>query len=127
MEETKTILIVEDEKPAAKVLQEKFSTEGFETLVAEDGVEGLRISLEKKPDLILLDILMPKMDGLAMMQELRKDPWGKKVPIIILTNLSADDKVMRQILEDQPSYYLLKTDWKLKDVIERAKKIFEMQ
>ena len=127
MGKIKTILIVEDEKPAAKVLEERFHLEGFEPFVAEDGVEGLRMALEKRPDLILLDILMPKMDGLTMMQELRKDPWGKNVPIMILTNLSADDKVMRQILEDQPSYYLLKTEWKLKDVVERAKKIFDMQ
>jgi DNA-binding response OmpR family regulator len=126
MKNFKSVLIVEDEKPTAKVLEDKFRMEGFETAIAEDGAEGLRMSLENKPDLIILDILMPKMDGLEMMEELRKDPWGSRVPIIILTNLNADDKVMSQIIKDQPSYYLMKTDWKLSDVIERAKKVFEM-
>jgi len=125
MKNFKSVLIVEDEKPTAKVLEDKFRMEGFETAIAEDGAEGLRMSLENKPDLIILDILMPKMDGLEMMEELRKDPWGSRVPIIILTNLNADDKVMSQIIKDQPSYYLMKTDWKLSDVIERAKKVFE--
>lgn len=58
--------------------------EEFHALGAKDGEEGLELALKEKPDLILLDVIMPKMDGMTMMKKLRKDNWGKKVPIILL-------------------------------------------
>ena len=86
-----TILIVEDELPLLKVYADRFSDEGFLVLKANNGQEGLDLAIKEKPDLILLDILMPVMDGLTMMQKLRENTtWGKTVPIMLLTNLSAD-------------------------------------
>ena len=68
LKNNKTILIVEDEVPMIKALVDKFRREGFAVLEAGDGEDGLKIAMEKRPDLILLDIVMPKMDGMDMMK-----------------------------------------------------------
>ena len=116
---TITILIVEDEKIISKTYADELRDNGFNVLVAENGAEGLKIAISKKPDLILLDILMPVMDGLTMMNMLRREViYGKNVPIILLTNLSADEeKIMQAIIKDDPAYYLVKSDWNLSDVV----------
>lgn len=119
----KKILIVEDELPVRKALVEKFQSEGFETALAFDGEEGLEQADRLHPDLILLDLIMPKMDGMTMLKKLRaSSEWGKQVPVIILTNLSSDDDGrISDVAELLPTYYLVKTDWKLSDVVEKVK------
>ena len=122
----KKILVVEDEPDMRQALVESLRYEGFDVLQAANGVEGLEEALARRPDLIILDILMPKMDGMEMMKKLRQsDSWGRKVPIILLTNLSADDKIMQGIVEDEPSYYLIKSDWKIPEVIEKVREILK--
>lgn len=119
---TKTVLVIEDHVPVRLALVEKLKKEGVQTLEAKDGEEGLQIARERKPDLILLDLIMPRMSGMAMLEKLRaSDEWGKHVPVIILTNLSPDDKIMREVIETEPAYYLVKADWKIEDVIAKAK------
>lgn len=119
-----TILVVEDDPVICRTLMDNLISAGFNVLQAKDGVDGLVTASVHHPDLILLDILMPQMDGLTMMQKLRsQDEWGKKVPIIILTNLSPDEeRIMKRIVEDEPAYYLVKTDWKMSDVMDKIKK-----
>lgn len=112
----KKILIVEDELPIAKVLSDKFKENDFDVFEAHEGFEGLRFAFEKHPDIILLDIIMPKMDGITMLQKLRKDSWGKNVPVLILTNLTDASKVS-QVLSQDVFDYLVKTDWKLDEVV----------
>ncbi|HAT73910.1 MAG: Transcriptional regulatory protein ResD [Candidatus Moranbacteria bacterium GW2011_GWF2_36_839] len=116
----KKIIIIEDELSLRSVLAEKLKSDGFEVLEAKNGQEGLEISISQKPDLILLDIVMPKMDGLTMLEKLREDSWGKKVPVIILTNLSSGAEMSRSA-EGGVSGYLVKTDWKLDDVVKKIK------
>lgn len=120
-DQNKTILIVEDDRALSLTLKDNFEKEGFGIILAKDGVEGLKFALEQKPDLILLDIVMPNMDGMTMMRKLREDVRGKKVPIIILTNLESDDAIMKGVIRDEPSYYLVKANWKMEDVIEKVK------
>jgi DNA-binding response OmpR family regulator len=118
--QVKKILIIEDEQPLVKALTDKLQDEGFSVSVAHDGVEGLKMSLEEKPGLVLLDLILPKMDGMTYLDKLRDDEWGREVPVIILTNLSDDKKVV----EAQKSGvydYLIKTDWSLDDVIKMVK------
>lgn len=117
------VLIVEDEEIICKTYADELSDSGFNVLVAGNGKEGLELALHEKPDIILLDILMPVMDGLSMMDQLRKDEtYGKKVPIILLTNLSAgEEKIMQSIIKNEPAYYLIKSDWTLSQVIEKIK------
>lgn len=120
---TKKILIVEDEEMIRKPYADGLKDEGFSVVTAANGREGLEAALREKPDLILLDILMPVMDGMKMMKKLREDAWGKKVPIILLTNLSADEKIMEGMIKHEPLYFLVKSDWTMKDVMDQIKKI----
>lgn len=116
----KTILIVEDEEPMQLALKDLLTFEGFDVLVAQNGLEGLEIALEKHPDLILLDILMPKMNGIRMLKILRSDEWGKKAKIIILTNYDEREDVAAA-LENEVYDYFVKTDIKIVDVIQKIK------
>ena len=126
-EDKKILLIVEDEKSVLKALTDKFAGEGFGVLRAENGEDGLKVALAEKPDLILLDLIMPKKTGLQMMHELRQSSdYGKKVPMIILTNLSANDKISGEVSEEEPSYYLVKADWKIEDVVRKVKETLGM-
>ena len=122
MANDKKILIIEDELPMLKALSDKFSREGFSVFEARNGGEGLDVALKTKPDLIILDLFMPVMDGKAMMEKLRQDEWGKKVPIIILTNLNPDDKTLNEIMASGPSYYFIKSKWQLEDLTAKVKK-----
>ena len=123
----KTILIIEDELPMLKALSDKFTLEGFEILEAKDGAEGLKVATSKKPDLIILDIFMPVMDGKTMFEKLRQDAWGKTVPVIILTNLNPDDKTLDELMKNGPSYYFIKSKWKLEELVGKVKKELEAE
>jgi DNA-binding response OmpR family regulator len=125
-QDNKKLLIIEDIEDDASLrnaLKDKLAHEGFSVIGAKDGEEGLEIALREHPDLILLDILMPKMDGLMLMKKLREaSEWGKNVPIILLTNLSPDDeKINQAITEYAPAYYLVKSNWSISDLVEKIK------
>jgi CheY-like chemotaxis protein len=115
----KKILVVEDELSLAHILNAKLTKEDFTVLNAMNGEEALQLAFKEHPDLILLDILMPRMDGLVTMDKLREDVWGKTVPIIVLTNLGPDDKITEKILQHKPAYYLIKSDTKLEELVEK--------
>ena len=124
----KKILIVEDEEASQKAISDTLLSQEFATFMAKDGEEGLGIALKQHPDLILLDIFMPKMDGLVMLQKLRLDEWGKKVPVIILTNLNPNsNSVINSILQDEPAYYLVKSDVKLEGIVEKIKEVLRIE
>lgn len=120
VDQKKTILVVEDEAPMQLVLRDILTVEGYTVLEAKNGIEGLELALSAHPDLILLDILMPKMDGLEMLKKLREDEWGKKAPVIVLTNLSDNEDVAKAVEEDVFEYFV-KTDIKIAEVIERIR------
>ena len=116
----KKILLVEDEKELADVITLQLKENGFDVEVAYDGIEGLEKALDYRPDLILLDIIMPKMDGMTMLKKLRKDHWGAGVKVILLTNLDDNTRVAEAV--KQHSFdYLVKADWNIKDVIKLIK------
>ncbi|KKS27514.1 MAG: hypothetical protein UU88_C0005G0019 [Parcubacteria group bacterium GW2011_GWC1_42_11] len=116
----KIILVVEDEDPLRMVLKDVLTVEGYGILEAKNGIEGLDMALREHPDLILLDILMPKMDGLEMLKKLREDEWGRKAPVIVLTNLSDNEDIARAVEEDVFEYFV-KTDIKINEVIARIR------
>jgi CheY-like chemotaxis protein len=122
MNSSKKILVVEDETSQLEVLCEKLSKEGLLTLKAKNGEEGLSVALEEHPDAILLDIMMPKMNGLDMAKKLREDSWGKKVPILVLTN-SPDMKKVQQAVENEIFEYFIKSDTKIEHIVERVKEL----
>ena len=119
-DQKKTILIVEDEVPMQIALKDILTFEGFDVLMAQNGLEGLEMALEKHPDLILLDILMPKMNGIRMLKILRTNEWGKKAKIIILTNYDEREDVA-SALENEVYDYFVKTDIKITEVVQKIK------
>jgi CheY-like chemotaxis protein len=125
--DNKKILLIEDEEVMQKVISEALVNQGFKTLVANNGEEGLSLSLKEHPDLIILDIFMPRMDGLVMLQKLRLDEWGKQAHIIILTNLNPNsNSVINSVLKNEPAYYLVKSDVKLEGIVDKIKEVLRM-
>ena len=120
MANKKKILIVEDEDSLKMSLKRKFTSEGFEIVEASDGEEGLKAAEKEKPDLILLDIVMPVMDGMTMLKKLRQTDWGKEMPVVLLTNLADTDEV-NQAMELNVFDYLVKSNWDIEDVIVKVK------
>lgn len=122
MSETKKILIIEDERPLARALELKLTHVGFETKTAVNGEEGLAILQEESFDLILTDLVMPKVDGFAVLTALRER--GNTTPVIVLTNLSqAEDESRARTLG--ASGFLVKSDISVSEIVERIKYVFE--
>lgn len=117
---TNLILIVEDEAPLLLVLKDALARDGFDVRTAKDGAEGLALALKEHPDLILLDILMPKMDGIALLKDLRKDPWGKTAKVIVLSNYFDQEK-RRAAADAGVKEYWLKADLSLETIVERVR------
>jgi len=124
--DNKKILIIEDEEASMRLLADALKDSGFSIIKAKNGKQGLKKALKHRPDLILLDILLPQIDGMTMLKELRKDEWGNLVLVIILTNVSDFDKIS-EALGNNVYDYLIKTDWKLKDIVTRIKKRLDIE
>lgn len=116
----KKILFIEDEQALQKTLGEYLRKEGFEVISALDGEIGLRLSKKVKPDLILLDIILPKMDGLEVLRKLKEEKETKEIPVIILTNLETLEEVQKA-LELGATTYLVKANYSLNEVVEKIK------
>ncbi len=126
--QSKTILVVEDDEDLNRAIADMLRRENFLSFEAKNGKEGVEIALTKHPDLILLDLLMPVMGGLTALKNIRADAWGKKVPVIILTNFNqADDRITTDYVTYQPEEYLVKSEVKLRDVINKIKDILKVQ
>ncbi len=118
----KKILVVEDEKQTRKLLAGRLKREDWDILEAGDGEEGLKVVGKEKIDLILLDIYMPKVDGLTVLETLNKG--GNKTPVLVLSNHSEREKIQRAM--ELGSYgYLIKMDVSMDEIIEKVKNILE--
>ena len=116
------ILLIEDDKPMIDILSKTLTEEGFLLTVAGNGEEGYKKALELRPDLLLVDILMPKMNGMDMIKKVRLDAWGKTVKIIIITNLS-DPLFELEAKKLAVLDYVIKSDWDLNEIVTKIKKI----
>jgi DNA-binding response OmpR family regulator len=116
---TKKILIVEDELAYSNLLATQLAAKGYKVTEAHDGQLGLDAVRHEKPDLILIDIMMPTMGGMAMLKLLRKQKAGKQIKVILLTNFEPDQKIIGEALRDQPSYYFVKSDVTFQDLLAR--------
>lgn len=123
--EMKKILIIEDNESYLSVLSQKFTLEGFNAITAKDGDEGTKMAFDNKPDIVLIDLLLPKKNGIQIMEELRQSEWGKNVPLIILTNVNADDEILPIIMKNKPTYYLVKPEVKLEDIVEKVRSLLD--
>lgn len=115
------ILLVEDDTFLANIYKTKFEMEGFNVSVAENGADGLEEAKKKKPDIILLDILLPKMDGFAVLKHLKGEDATKEIPVILLTNLGQKDDVEKG-LELGAVDYLIKAHFKPSETVDKVKK-----
>ncbi len=120
MTEKKKVLIVEDEAPLRMALVDKFNLEGFDVLEAPNGRIGLQQALRGRPDIILLDLNMPDMDGLTMVEELQKLEGAEKTPLMVLTNSSATDTIV-DVMSHGITDHLVKSDWSINDIVKKVK------
>ena len=121
---SKTILLVEDEPALQKVAGEILRQEGFIVKSAIDGEEAIRIIKTDKPDLVLLDLILPKKDGFEVLKEMKADTQTKDIPVIILTNLEGTQDVERA-LDLGAMNYLVKANYELEDIFKRIKDVLK--
>ncbi len=119
----KTILIIEDDGVLRKVLHNRLSEEPWKLIEASGGREGLVSALKNHPDLILLDLMLPEMDGISLLAELRKDEWGKDARVIIITNLIKGAALLEKAREYAVVDYIEKADVSLDLIVEKIRKI----
>jgi CheY-like chemotaxis protein len=103
------ILLIEDEVLILRMYEKIFSYEGFTVITAENGIDGIEKAKVNKPSLILLDIMMPKMDGLRVLELLKQEPLTQNIPVVILTNLSSD-VVIKDAFAKGAAGYLVKSE-----------------
>lgn len=117
----KVILFIEDESALQKTFGDILRQEGYEMISALDGEVGLRLAKKKKPDLILLDLILPRVHGFEVLKKLKEDKETKEIPIIVLTNLDGIADVDKAI-ELGATTYLVKANYSLEEVVQKIKK-----
>jgi len=117
----KKILFVEDESALQKAFSDILTQAGYKVVSALDGEIGLRLAKSEKPDLILLDIILPRLDGFDVLKRLKEDLELREIPVIVLTNLERIEDVEKAI-ELGAKTYLVKTQYTIEEVIEKIKK-----
>lgn len=116
------ILLIEDDSFLLSMYAAKFESENFEVVVAEDGEKGLKLAAREMPSIILLDILLPKMDGFEVLKKLRSNKATDNIPVILLTNLSQRNEI-EQGLSMGAEDYLIKAHFMPSEVVEKIKKV----
>lgn len=118
----KTILLVEDDEFLAELYATKLKMDGYQVLLAVDGEKGLKQIKEKKPDLVLLDIILPKMDGFEVLKNLKGDKSLSTIPVILLTNLSQKDEVKKGLALGANDY-LIKAHFMPSEVVKKIEQL----
>lgn len=117
---SKKIVIIEDEHDLAAALQESLSQRGFVVRTASKGEEGIGIIKQDRPDIILLDLILPDMNGIDVLKALKPIRDEQNIPVIVLSNIDDPDE-FKEAREYDIEEYLVKTDWRLDDVIAKIK------
>lgn len=120
----KKILFIEDEAALQKTFGDILKSEGFEVISALDGETGLNLAKKENPDLVLLDLILPKIHGLDVLKEMKQNENIKNIPVIVLTNVESIEEIDKA-LELGATTYLVKNDYSLEDVISKIKKALE--
>lgn len=116
----KTILIIEDDDVARWTLAKSFKNQNFDVLEVNNGEDGLAIALDKHPDMIVLDLILPKEYGMKVLKTLREDEWGRTASVVILTSLS-DPSIISEAAGLGVDDFWVKKDWKPEDVVDKVK------
>lgn len=124
MPDKKKIVVVEDEKTLLEALVRKLSSANFDVLGATDGEAGKELILTERPDLIILDLGLPKKAGLALLQELREHPWGKNAAVMVLTN-TAEVETVEAAKNLKVLDYMIKTNWTIDDIVKKIEYLYK--
>ena len=116
------ILIIEDEKILAEMYRDKFTQAGFEVVLAFDSKEGLEMTKKEKPDLIILDILLPKENGITFLKWLRETPEISSLPVVAFSNFD-DPKIKIEAANLEVKDYLIKTDYTPREIVAKIKQL----
>ena len=116
------ILLVDDDRLMVKMYQGKFEDDGYDVAVATNGEQGIEKTNEFKPDLILLDIMMPKVNGLEMLKRLKEKETTKKIPVILLTNVGSEEDAKHGLSLGAVAY-LVKAHYDVKDIVKKVKEV----
>lgn len=119
----KTVLVIEDDNALRKVLVDRMRAEGWLITEVSDGRDGLTSAIEKHPNVILLDLMLPQMDGITLLEELRKDEWGKDAKVVVMSNLMKGVGLMEKARMYKVADYVEKADMSLDLIIEKIKKL----
>jgi DNA-binding response OmpR family regulator len=120
----KNILIIEDDEFLRGLINKKLASEGFNMISAIDGDDGLKKSKEEKPDLILLDLVLPKTDGFDVLVKLKEDKTTSPIPVIILSNLSQKEDIDKGI-KLGASDYIIKAQFTPEEIVDKVKNILK--
>ena len=120
----KKILFIEDEEALQKTMNDILKSAKYEVFSAMDGDSGIAIAKNKNPDLILVDLILPKKNGFEVLQELKKDPVTKDIPVIVLTNLEGSLDVERALALGATTY-LVKANYSLQDIVSKIEALFQ--
>lgn len=119
-----TILLAEDDRFVSDIYKRKLDTEGYEVLFAPDGREALKIMEEIVPDLVLLDIMMPFVDGMEVLQKMKGDPRWKFIPVVMLTNLAEKENIEKSISMGADGY-IIKAHFTPSEVMQKIRTVLE--
>lgn len=117
------ILIVDDDPLLSNMYRTKFELDGNTVFIANDGKECILKAKSESPDLILMDVMMPVMNGLEALRELKMDQKTKKIPVVMLTNVSSSEAEESEGLELGAVAYLVKSDYTPKEIVQKVKEI----
>lgn len=120
----KKILLAEDDQLLARALKEVLTKQGYQIQIAHDGLQVLGEIKTFKPDLLILDILMPRLDGISALQELKQDEATRTIPVIVLTNLS-DFENVQKVMDLGVRNFLVKSDWGIDKIAEKVEEVLK--
>jgi len=119
----KKILIIEDDKFLRELISQKLVKEGYEISEAVDGEKGIEAVIKEKPDLVLLDLILPGINGFEVLARIKSDPKVSQIPVIILSNLGQKDDIERA-LKMGATDYLIKAHFTPPEIVEKVNKVF---
>jgi len=123
-DKTASVLIIEDDSYISDMYKIKLESEDFEVATAKDGIVGIKMLEKQKPDIVLLDVVMPKIDGFSILKTIKRNSELKKIPIVLLTNLSQKENVEKGF-ELGADSYIIKAHFTPSEVVEKIKEILE--
>jgi two-component system, OmpR family, phosphate regulon response regulator PhoB len=121
----KKILIIEDDKFLRKIIKRKFSGEGFDVIEAVDGERGITLAKNDQPDIIILDLVLPEINGFEVLQTLKQTPETSEIPVIILSNLGEEENVKKGLAAGAADY-LIKSNLDPSDIFDRVGKVLAL-